>query len=316
MQFSSSTSALKSGFTLIELSIVLVIIGLIIGGVVVGQDLISTAAVRAQISQIEKYNAAVNTFRGKYGYLPGDIPDPAANQYGFAARGSVAGEGDGNGIIQGKNGFGFDLVRGETIMVWVDLSAAGLIDGDFTLGSETASPPLALGGAVGSYFPTGRIGNNNYVYVWSGGWPVFNSDSDGYNYFALANVMGISQIGVEATTGLTVNQAYSIDSKIDDGLPQTGNVIALYTNGFTATPAFWAAGGLYYNSFTNGGADFSTPSGDYDSTTNGPVTNPADIGDGGGPANYTCYDGSGGLPERYSMQNADLVNCALSFKFQ
>ena len=80
-------SPLKVGFTLIELSIVLVIIGLIIGGVLVGRDLISAAGVRAQISQIEKYQSAVNTFRGKYGYLPGDISDPTAQQYGFAARG-------------------------------------------------------------------------------------------------------------------------------------------------------------------------------------------------------------------------------------
>ena len=54
---------MKKGFTLIEMSIVLVIIGLIIGGVLLGRDLISAAAVRAQIAQIEKYNAAVNTLR-------------------------------------------------------------------------------------------------------------------------------------------------------------------------------------------------------------------------------------------------------------
>jgi prepilin-type N-terminal cleavage/methylation domain-containing protein len=65
----------KHGFTLIELSIVLVIIGLIVGGILVGRDLISAAAVRAQISQIERYHTAANTFRTKYAYLPGDIPN-------------------------------------------------------------------------------------------------------------------------------------------------------------------------------------------------------------------------------------------------
>ena len=82
---------MKKGFTLIEMSIVLVIIGLIIGGVLLGRDLISAAAVRAQIAQIEKYNAAVNTFKGKYGYLPGDIPDPYASRFGFKARGTCLG---------------------------------------------------------------------------------------------------------------------------------------------------------------------------------------------------------------------------------
>jgi prepilin-type N-terminal cleavage/methylation domain-containing protein len=48
-----------TGFTLIEMSIVLVIIGLIVGGVLVGQDLIRAAYIRAQITQIEKFNTAV-----------------------------------------------------------------------------------------------------------------------------------------------------------------------------------------------------------------------------------------------------------------
>jgi prepilin-type N-terminal cleavage/methylation domain-containing protein len=61
-----------AAFTLIEMSIVLVIIGLIVGGVLVGQSLISAAAVRAQISQIERYQTAVNAFRDKYSGLPGD----------------------------------------------------------------------------------------------------------------------------------------------------------------------------------------------------------------------------------------------------
>src|SRR5271156_1365895 len=90
----------RRGFTLIELSIVLVIIGLIVGGVLVGRDLIASAQVRSQITQIEKYNTATNTFRAKYGYLPGDIPDPLAFNSGFQHRGSYAGEGDGNGVIE------------------------------------------------------------------------------------------------------------------------------------------------------------------------------------------------------------------------
>ena len=98
---STIKSPLGAGFTLVELSIVLVIIGLIIGGVLVGRDLISAAGVRAQVSQIEKFNTAVNTFSGKYGYLPGDISAASATRFGFAPRGSYAGEGDGNSVIDG-----------------------------------------------------------------------------------------------------------------------------------------------------------------------------------------------------------------------
>ena len=73
-------------FTLIELSIVLVVVALIIGGVLVGQDLIRAAGVRSQITQIEKYQTAANTFRGKYGALPGDMNAATASQFGFPAR--------------------------------------------------------------------------------------------------------------------------------------------------------------------------------------------------------------------------------------
>ena len=81
----------------------LVVIGLVIGGVLVGQDLINAAAMRAQISQIEKYSTAVHTFQSKYGGLPGDLSDPYATQFGFQSRGVARGQGDGNGVIEGAN---------------------------------------------------------------------------------------------------------------------------------------------------------------------------------------------------------------------
>lgn len=62
----------RSGFTLIELSIVLVIIGLIVGGVLVGTALIEAAQMRQQLTQISTINTAVVTFRNKYNCLPGD----------------------------------------------------------------------------------------------------------------------------------------------------------------------------------------------------------------------------------------------------
>jgi prepilin-type N-terminal cleavage/methylation domain-containing protein len=163
---SSTATRQSSGFTLIELSIVLVIIGLIIGGILTGQSLIDAAAQRAQVTQVERYNTAVNTFRAKYGNLPGDIPDPTASQFGFQARGTGAGQGDGNGIIEGYgNGYdasnsGFYEGAGETSVFWVDLSTAGLVDGGF----NTASPNTYLSGNVtassspplSAYFPAAK----------------------------------------------------------------------------------------------------------------------------------------------------------------
>ena len=95
---SHTTPSRKSGFTLIEMSIVFVVIGLIVGGILVGQDLIRAAGVRSQISQIEKFNTATNTFYGKYGYLPGDIPKTTAASFGFTARSGSFGDGNGAGL--------------------------------------------------------------------------------------------------------------------------------------------------------------------------------------------------------------------------
>ena len=128
----------KQGFTLIELSIVVVIIGLIVGGVLVGQDMIKAAQARAQITQIEKFQSAVATFYEKYQALPGDLNAATASQFGFSPRGQYAGEGDGNGIIQGNWGNctgcnnGHFTGAGEPVLFWMDLSQAGLIEGSFT----------------------------------------------------------------------------------------------------------------------------------------------------------------------------------------
>ncbi len=299
------------GFTLIELSIVLVIIGLIVGGVLVGQNLIGAAAVRAQISQIEKYQTAVNTFRGKYGYLPGDIPDPYASQFGFQPRGTNPGQGNGDGVIAGfwnPPSVTYGMCQsGEPTAFWVDLSTANLIDGGF----NTATP-TSIGGSFGetitatstpslnNYFPTAKLGQGNYVVVWSGGY----TGGDGTNYFSVTQIQEIWpwSTGYRITSfaggwnpqvwGITVSQAYLIDSKIDDGFPQSGNVMALVPY---LTDSQWA-----------GIATSQANIAPYTTATPGSST--------------SCYDNgnAAGKAQQYSTEisSGANVNCALSFRFQ
>jgi len=154
---------------------VLVISGLIIGGILVRQDLINAAAVRAQIKQIEKYQTAVNTFRLKFNALPDDMNAATATGFGFAARGTYAGQGDGNGVLQ-ANGPGTDTIAygsknlcGEEGMFWVDLTYANggklhLIEGSFNPGTYAANAwwncstmPAVAAAAVGQFMPRAKL---------------------------------------------------------------------------------------------------------------------------------------------------------------
>lgn len=291
MRYRTYPATSRSGFTLIELSIVLVIIGLIVGGVLVGQDLIEAANIRAQISQLEKYNTAVRTFQIKYNCLPGDCAN-AAN-FGFPARGSNPGQGDGNGVIEGYSvGIGWCPScqnSGEAITFWVDLSMAALIEGSFTLGSPSVNVPgtvtAGTNPGLSSYYPSAKIGHNNSIYVWGDG----ISGSDGINYFTIATVTSLgSGSGFISTPGLSAREAYAIDTKIDDGLPQSGRMQAIYVshNVVNITGAVWA-----------GAADTSATAG----------------------TASTCYDNGniGGAIQHYSTEISGAVpNCALSVPFQ
>jgi hypothetical protein len=213
------------------MAIVLVIIGLIVGGVLVGNDLIRAAGVRATISQIEKYNTAVNTFIGIYNAMPGDMNAQTATQYGFTPRGAATGQGDGNGTIQGRGSIvsGLEQGGGETGLFWVDLSTANglnvnMIDGSFSSATISAPAVTVTTATMSNYLPPAKLGKGNYVYVGS-----FNDD--GVNYWGISAPSTIAATGyMGSAPGLSVMQAYSIDTKIDDGLPLTGNVVAKYAN--------------------------------------------------------------------------------------
>jgi len=237
-----SKANLSSGFTLIELSIVLVIIGLIVGGILVGQNLIAAAGVRATVSQIEKYNTAVNTFRDKYGALPGDITASAAAQFGFDYRTGGVADGDGNGFIEGCWYPHSEFYGCETALFWRDLGDAKLIDGSFDAiypSNSDGDNPIngVTTSEVPSYLPAAKLGGGNYLAVFNGGY-VWNSGSPipaasaagtvGNNYFFLGAVTSIAENYITGA-GLTPAQAYAIDNKMDDGQPLTGNVQSVLT---------------------------------------------------------------------------------------
>ncbi len=228
--------AKNAGFTLVELAIVLVIIGLIIGGVLVGQDLIKAAEIRSTLGQIEGYNTAVNAFRDKYRYIPGDINSTQAAQFGFTVRSGAIGHGDGNTLLEGCSA-GAIVFGCETALFWNDLNSAALVDGNFTTSTD------ALGHAAAAittpnmilHLPEAKLGRGNFMTVFS---------ATGRNFYQIAGVTGISAAGeYTLTNALTPQESFNMDDKIDDGRPLTGGARALISTGVAPHPLNNAAAG-------------------------------------------------------------------------
>ena len=173
----------QAGFTLVELSIVLVIIGLIVGGVLVGQDMIKAAEIRATVAQIEKYNSALNTFRDKFNGYPGDLTLTLATNFGFTGVGSGAdAHSDGDGLIEGCTSLAATVAFWgcENLLFWNHLFRANLIPDALTTVEATglnAVLDMTAAGAVTNYVPLAKMGRGNYISVFTNG---------GLNYYYIA----------------------------------------------------------------------------------------------------------------------------------
>jgi len=136
----------QKGFTLVELAIVLVIIGLILGAILKGQGMIKNAKIKRVKSDIDSLVAAVYGYQDRYNYLPGDDP---VDRWGIGRRGN------GNGI--------WDISR-EYALAWRHLMYADFISGDPTQTSETVlAKRNPFGGAY--YFRYNGTLGKNYVLV-------------------------------------------------------------------------------------------------------------------------------------------------------
>lgn len=233
-----SRHAAQAGFTLVELSIVLVIIGLIVGGVLAGQDMIRAAEIRATISQVEEFNTAANTFRDKYRAMPGDIGAALAQNFQLndsANRAAAAQPPNQNGLLECRlaacdDGNATDPITrafgGETAMFWVDLSAKNLIENSLSTATYAvtggAAADITPGGTndLFNYVPEAKMGKGNFLTVFS---------AAGKNFYQLTGIDAITTGtgAYDLNNSLTPQEAFNIDAKMDDGKPLTGTVRAL-----------------------------------------------------------------------------------------
>ena len=126
----------QRGFTLVEIAIVLVIIGLLLGGVLKGQEMVTNARIKRVVSDISSVSAAVLAYQDRYQQLPGD--DSGAD----AHFGTTGNSGDGNGLIAGN--FDTGTAGQESRKLWSHLRSAQLVTG-----SGDVQPKHAFGGIMG-----------------------------------------------------------------------------------------------------------------------------------------------------------------------
>jgi prepilin-type N-terminal cleavage/methylation domain-containing protein len=181
----------QKGFTLIEIAIVLVIIGLLLGGVLKGQELINTARVRALNNNVDGITAAWFSFQDRYRAFPGDYSQASINLPGAPTNG------DGNGLVGSTA-----AEAAERPNVWIHLAAAGYITGTFD------EAPVA---ADAYNCGTTTCPDNGF--------------GSGMNLSYGTSVKGAA--GADAHElisgrGIPVEVIAELDRKVDDGVPRTG----------------------------------------------------------------------------------------------
>lgn len=204
----------QSGFTLIEIAIVLVIIGLLLGGILKGQELINSARVKNLGTDFRNIPLFIYGYQDKFRTLPGD--DPAADTHVGAT-----GKGNGDGVIGGT--WFSATATDESILFWQHVRLAGLAPGATTI-------PTTL---PGDYNPKNASGG-------------FIGIQSGTTVAADAPIKGVvgttdTAIGgayVICSTGILGKFVKQLDIQMDDGNPATGSMMATLT---TTPPAKGAA---------------------------------------------------------------------------
>jgi prepilin-type N-terminal cleavage/methylation domain-containing protein len=218
----------QKAFSLVELSIVLVILGLLIGGILSGQSLIRASELRAVVTEYNRYYTATQTFRDKYFALPGDMTNATAfwgkdntncagNTGTNATPGTCNGNGDGLMTVAGGAS-----TTGETYRFWQHLALSGLIEGTY---SGQAGPLDAWDMVQGVNIPRSKLNN--------GSWGVrdYWAATSGDVTLFVTQYGNWMQMGADTNTDnaaavLKPEEAWNIDTKLDDGKPGQGKVLA------------------------------------------------------------------------------------------
>ena len=209
----------QSGFTLVEIAIVLVIIGLLLGGILKGQEMITQAKIKNVVNDFNGVTAAVNSYQDRYRALPGDDLNASSR---WSSQGAVSGNGDG---VFGTAGTDlYNLAAGapasakENNLFWWHLRLAGFVGGSTasTTNSSVQQPANAANGIMGVQ-TTGMGFTSNIV----------------------------------CSSNLPDKIAIAVDTQMDDGASTTGQVRGLAQAAPNPTTGFVAPNSAYAETGTN-----------------------------------------------------------------
>ena len=198
------------GFTLVELAIVLVIIGLVISGVLAGNEILERAEEKNIIEEYNKITSGLTLFKGKYRVMPGD--NQKAHLWWNADYVYI-------GNDDGQIGDG-SLSSQEIYTAWRHLQLANVIDGEYT--GLTAGAPNYISSGVNTYPSNVNNGSWWWDRLYSAGNPYRNYVSDGTFKQGL-KLSTDTQGGV-----LNTAQAYNVDVKLDNGIAYSGDLMVGY----------------------------------------------------------------------------------------
>ncbi len=197
----------QSGFTLVEIAIVLVIIGLLLGGILKGQELVQNARVRNLADQQNAVAAAYFAFQDRYRALPGDYAAAQANIPNVTAAPACA-----LPCVQGNS----QITAEERVFAWHHLTNAG-----FIACPVCAANPAATAGVPGS--------NNSPVNAYNG----FMLLEYANNYAVVLPAVAANVNHLKSGLQVPSNIMAEVDRKLDDGSPVTGH----FRNSGTSPPA-------------------------------------------------------------------------------
>lgn len=208
----------KDGFTLVELSIVLIIIGLIISGVLAGKDLIRQSELRGVVSELYQYQNIWVKFSNQYGAFPGDITNATTFFPSCVDVGGNLCNGNGAGTVDNN----------EIYRAWQHIDLAGYTEGGYT------GLNAGLTGVPGENCPKSKVKDACWIYIME--WDIYTSwttDATMANYL----LIGKKRAGFPITSTFTPLETQQFDLKLDDGKPGQGRLWAFNSTAGCVTSA-------------------------------------------------------------------------------